>query len=88
VRFNDRRRQVFVEREDQIQPENIRQISKDLLDGEFNSIFGAPAFVKFVNRIPHDRRDPVEEFPSRAISVQDVTTLPGIIFAPKVIHYS
>ncbi len=37
--------------------------------------------------MPHDWRDPVEEFPSRAISVQDVTTLPGIIFAAKVIHY-
>jgi hypothetical protein len=27
-------------------------------------------------------------FPPRAISVQDMTTLPGIIFAPKGIHYS
>jgi hypothetical protein len=44
----------------------------------------APAFVKFVNRIPHDRRDLVEELPSKATSSQDMTTLLGIIFAAKV----
>jgi len=48
----------------------------------------APAFVKFVNRIAHDRRDLVEELPSKATSLQDMTTLLGIIFAAKVVHYS
>ena len=48
----------------------------------------APAFVRFVNGIGHDRQDLVEELPSKATSLQDMTTLLGIIFAAKVIHYS
>ena len=44
----------------------------------------APAFVKFVNDIERDRRDLVEELPSKATSLQDMTTLLGIIFAAKV----
>jgi hypothetical protein len=47
----------------------------------------APAFVKFVNDTGRDRRDLVEELPSKATSLQDMTTLLGIIFAAKVIHY-
>jgi hypothetical protein len=50
--------------------------------------FSSPGFCQVVRHMPHEWRDPVEEFPSRAISVQDMTTLPGIIFAAKVIHYS
>jgi len=47
-----------------------------------------PRFVKVVKGIPHDWRDPVEELPSKVTSLQGMTTLPGIIFAAKVIHYS
>jgi hypothetical protein len=47
-----------------------------------------PGFCRVVKRIPHDWRDPAEDLPSKATSLQDMTTLPGIIFALKVIHYS
>ena len=47
-----------------------------------------PGFVNLSKCIPHGWRDSVEEIPSRATSVQDMTTLRGISFATKVIHYS
>ena len=48
----------------------------------------SPALSKLSRIFPHDWRDPIEELPSKVTSLQDMTTLPGIIFAPKVIHYS
>ena len=54
------------------------------LGGELRWNLPSPGFCQVVKRLPHDWQDRVEEFPSKATSVQDVTTLPGIIFAPKV----
>ena len=85
----DRTRQVFVEREDQIQPE-IEPIGASMQyrgrsdRRRIQLNLRAPAFVKFVNDIERDRRDLVEELPSKATSLQDMTTLLGIIFAAKV----
>ena len=84
----DRTRQVFVEREDQIQPE-IEPIGASMQyrgrsDRRRQLNLRAPALVKFVNDGGRDRRDLVEELPSKATSLQDMTTLLGIIFAAKV----
>lgn len=78
-----------MEREDQIQPE-IEPIGASMQyrgrsdRRRIQLNLRAPAFVKFVNDIEHDRRDLVEELPSKATSLQDMTTLLGIIFAAKV----
>jgi hypothetical protein len=78
-----------VEREDQIQPE-IEPIGASMQyrgrsdRRRIQLNLRAPAFVKFVNDIERDRRDLVEELPSKATSLQDMTTLLGIIFAAKV----
>ena len=86
------RRQEFIEWEGQNQPEielygaSVEQEVNWLGRGIHFSL-PSPGFCQVVKRLPHDWQDPVEEFPSKATSVQDVTTLPGIIFAPKVIYY-
>ncbi len=78
-----------MEREDQIQPE-IEPIGASMQyrgrsdRRRIQLNLRAPAFVKFVNDIERDRRDLVEELPSKATSLQDMTTLLGIIFAAKV----
>ena len=78
-----------MEREDQIQPE-IEPIGASMQyrgrsdRRRIQLNLRAPAFVKFVNDSGRDRRDLVEELPSKATSLQDMTTLLGIIFAAKV----
>ena len=78
-----------MEREDQIQPE-IEPIEASMQyrgrsdRRRIQLNLRAPAFVKFVNDSGRDRRDLVEELPSKATSLQDMTTLLGIIFAAKV----